>query len=311
MVVDDWNSRDRQGQVQLSHGPRLYLKASGPPRRQANAPAVVLVHGLGGTASEWLEVQRYVSRFARVYLYERAGYQGSDTSAIDPTCASIAAHLQSLLQAAGVEPPYLLVGHSYGGVIARQFLADDPTLVCGMVLVDSVPVVARFPEVWTKLLGNATYADVVGLRDNLGISTEQYRIIDRESQLNEGVGGIAEKELKHMSPGNQRLDDSLRGKQALGQNRLCVIFCDESNDFRKVYEYGVLHGHGTAEEQETVRQHLESMSADDEAAQRTQLALSGATRFIRAEGSRATHNVHMVDPCWVARQVQWVIDGTI
>ncbi|KAK6436826.1 hypothetical protein LTR95_006983 [Oleoguttula sp. CCFEE 5521] len=307
--MEDWASQEQSGRVQLAEGYSLYLKASGPARTTADAPAVVLVHGLGGSASEWLAVQRIVSDFARVYLYGRAGYQGSDTSPSDPTPKSIAAELRALLQAAAILPPYLLVGHSYGGVIVRQFLADHASVVSGMVLLDSVPVANKCPAVWTNLLGSASYAEVVGLRANLAISEVDYESIERESELNEQPGGIAERELGFIVPGNQQLYQYLQGRQALGNGRLCVIWCDEAQDFRKVHEHGVRHGHGTVDELETVRAHLETMSIDEEAAQRTQLALSSAARFVRAGGVRSTHNVHMVDPGWVAQQIRWVYNG--
>ncbi|OQO09763.1 hypothetical protein B0A48_05167 [Cryoendolithus antarcticus] len=308
-MMEDWVSKAQTGQVYLPEGYSLFLKACGPARTKSDAPVVVLVHGLGGSASEWLDVQRVVSDFARVYLYERSGYQGSDPSPNDPTPQSIAAELRALLQAAAIAPPYLLVGHSYGGVIVRQFLADYASTVSGMVLVDSVPVVNKFPTVWTKLLGNASYAEVVGLRANLSVNEKDYDSIEHESELNEQPGGIAERELGFIVPGNQRLYQYLQERQALGSGRLCVIWCDEARDFRRVYEHGVRHGYGTSDEQEIVRAHLETMSMDEEVAQRTQLALSSTARFVRAEGVRATHNVHMVDPSWVAQQIRWVFDG--
>ena len=64
------------------------------------------------------------------------------------------------------------------------------------------------------------------------------------------------------------------------------------------------------EEQEVVRRHCLKMSRVDEAAQREQLALSSNARFVRADGKRATHNVHVVDPEWVAGQIKWALDGT-
>ncbi len=310
MKGSGWLSGDKEGRVELSDGHSLYLRAAGPERGSSSTPAIVLVHGLGGTASEWLAVQRLVARFARVYLYERAGYHTSDTSTQPPTPANIAGDLQALLKAAKVDPPYLLVGHSFGGVLINQFLADYDGDVFGMVIVDSPLVVNRFPEVWPKLLGDAKHEEVIGLHSNISIDEDEYQTIMHESALNEATGGIAGKELGAMIPHNQHLKEWLHGRKLLGDRRLSVLFCDESNDFKKVYEYGVKHGHGTAEEQEVIQKHLETMSADDEAAQREHLALSDNSRFCKADGKRATHNVHLVDPEWVVGQIRWVFDGT-
>lgn len=302
---------EQERRVRLPDGRHLSLKTSGPPRTSPLTPAIILLHGLGGCAREWFEVQRHIARFAPVCVPERAGYHGSDPPTLPPTSANIAADLRALLRAAGVQPPYLLVGHSYGGVVARQVLKDALGEVAGLLLVDSVPVANFFPQAWTELLGGSTYEEVVGLRGNRGVAEEEWELIARESALNEAPGGIAETELGLIRPGNRVLDDELRGWQALGRKPLCVVFCDESNDFRKVYEYGVEHGFGTAEQQEVMRRHLEKMSVEDEAAQRTQLALSENARFLKAEGKRATHNVQLVDPAWVAEQVKWVYDRSV
>lgn len=309
-TTTDWSSGEQIGSVILPDGRRLWLHAAGPTRETTATPAVVLVHGLGGTALEWLAVHRHIAQSARVYLYERAGYHGSDESAQQPTAANIAADLHALLTTAGVQPPFLLVGHSYGGVIINQFLAHYTTDVFGMVIIDSSPVVDRVPAVWTKLLGGAEYEDVVGLHANLGIPEEEYQQIRLMSDANEAAEGIAAREVEHQAPANQQLWDSIRGKQLLGDRRLAVVFCDESHDFWKIYQYGVEHGYGAAGEQETIRRHLVDMSQKDEAAQREQLALSSNAKFVRADGKRATHNVHVVDPEWVAHQIKWVLDGT-
>jgi pimeloyl-ACP methyl ester carboxylesterase len=215
---EEWMALDKQEHIELPDGRTLYLKSSGPKRtrNKADTSAVVLVHGLGGAASEWLEVQRRVACFAPVLLYERGGYYGSDPAPSIPTCANIAAELRSPLEAADIQPPYLLIGHSYGGLLVRQFLAENPSAVSGMVLIDSPPVVERMPADWTKLLGPSNYEEVVSLQANIGISKDEYKTILLESKVNEAPGGIAEKELEAMFPANQALDDSLQGQQLLG-----------------------------------------------------------------------------------------------
>ncbi|KAK3046376.1 hypothetical protein LTR09_012152 [Extremus antarcticus] len=307
----DWSRGEHQGPVQLPDGRHLYLIVSGPGRRSPAEPVVIIEHGLDGTASEWLAVQRLVARFARVYVYERAGHHRSDPPSQPPTSENIAADLRSLLTQAGIQPPYLLVGHSYGGVLIRQFLADYTSSVTGMVIVDSAPVVNRVPDSWSTLLGDATYEDVIGLTANRAVPAEEWKTIMHERKLNEG---IAEQEFEYLLGSSKKLRDRLRGQQLLEDHRLSVVFCDESNDFRKVYEYGVEHGNGTEEAREALRKHLEDMSAVDEAGMRQHLTLSSHARFVKAEGKRRTHNVHLVDPQFVAREISWMLkerDGAL
>lgn len=152
----DWSHGTKSGLVSLTDH-ALFLRASGPDRLGTKVPTVVIEHGLKGTSTEWLAVERLVSRFARVYSYERAGYYRSDSSQTTaPTRQKIAADLRRLLLAAQVAPPVVLVGHSYGRVPARQFLADYHEEVAAMVIVDSAPEVTEVPP----LLEDATYLEM-------------------------------------------------------------------------------------------------------------------------------------------------------
>lgn len=73
-------------------------------------------------------------------LYERTGYGQSEACpTAEPDSLTIVDELSRLLAAAALPPPYLVVGHSWGGILSREFLAArGPELICGMVLVDAV-----------------------------------------------------------------------------------------------------------------------------------------------------------------------------
>jgi pimeloyl-ACP methyl ester carboxylesterase len=101
-------------------------------------PAVVIVPALNGNILEWLHIVRELQQNTRVCVYDRAGIGWSDP--LPPgrlTIPAMAADLYALLEASGIAPPYVVAGHSLGGVIARRFAADYPKQVCGLVLVDS------------------------------------------------------------------------------------------------------------------------------------------------------------------------------
>lgn len=302
----NWAQGDQSDKVQLPDGHALHLTASGPARQSPGTPAVIIEHGLGGSASEWVAVQRLVARFARVYVYERAGYHPSDPPTKDPTAQNIAADLRMLLRTAGVEPPYLLVGHSYGGVLIRQYLADYTDEVFGMLIVDSAPIVTKVPPSWSTLVGDSSYEEIVGIKASHVLTDQEYQTMQRDGDMN---SGIATKELDVQPEGAKALKHRLESRRGLLTGRLSIIFCDESIDFGKVYEYGVQHGNGTEEAREALRKRLEDMSEVDEAAMREHLALSHESRFVKAEGKQRTHNVHVVDPAFVTREIQWVFEG--
>jgi len=101
------------------------------------SPTVILESGLNDSWLSWYKVQPVVAKFTRVCSYDRAGVGWSDTQPEPPHSRSIAVHLHSLLNNAGVKPPYVLVGHSIGGIHVRVYQNMYPSDVVGMVLVDS------------------------------------------------------------------------------------------------------------------------------------------------------------------------------
>jgi pimeloyl-ACP methyl ester carboxylesterase len=113
-------------------GRRLHILDAGQ-----GAPAVVVVPALADGVVTWIAVQRALAPELRMVLYDRSGVGWSDPPRGRRTPDGFAAELRELLSAAQVEPPYLLVAHSLGGIIARRFAARWPGSVAGLILVDS------------------------------------------------------------------------------------------------------------------------------------------------------------------------------
>jgi pimeloyl-ACP methyl ester carboxylesterase len=121
-------------------GHRLHLNCSG-----AGSPTVVLDSALGGSSMSWSLVQPALARITRVCSYDRAGFGWSDAGPFPRTAGRIADELRRLLARAAVEPPFVLVGHSFGGLVVRVFTARHPRDVAGLVLVDPA-----HPEDWVQ-----------------------------------------------------------------------------------------------------------------------------------------------------------------
>jgi len=101
------------------------------------APTVVFDSGAGESGMAWSHIQTEVARRTRACWFDRAGYGWSDTGPYPRTSAQMSSELHTLLQRAGIAPPYLLVGHSLGGLNVRVYAGLYPDEVAGAVLVDS------------------------------------------------------------------------------------------------------------------------------------------------------------------------------
>ena len=113
-------------------GFRLHLDARGG----GAGPTVVFDAALGGSSISWTLVHDEVARFARACAYDRAGFGWSDAGPMPRTAGRIADELRVLLDRAGEPPPYVLVGHSFGGLVARIFAGRYRDVTAGLVLVD-------------------------------------------------------------------------------------------------------------------------------------------------------------------------------
>ena len=113
-------------------GYRLHLWSTGKGN-----PTVVLEAGGGGFSLHWSLVQPRVAQFTRVCSYDRAGMAWSDPGPAPRTMKQEVYELHRLLHKAGVKGPYVLVGQSYGGLLARLYAHHYRREVAGMVLVDS------------------------------------------------------------------------------------------------------------------------------------------------------------------------------
>jgi pimeloyl-ACP methyl ester carboxylesterase len=117
--------------VDVGDGINMHIYCTGE-----GSPTVVLDAGLNGGTMSWAGVQEQVSNHTRVCSYDRAGMSWSEPGTKPRTYMRIADELHALLDAAGEQGPYVLVGHSVGAHTVRFFVQKYPTDVAGIVLVD-------------------------------------------------------------------------------------------------------------------------------------------------------------------------------
>ena len=114
-------------------GRRLSVAISG-----GGNPTVILETGLGAESSEWGAVERLLADEFRIVRYDRANRGASDPAPRPRRASDMLADLRNMLRAKRIGPPYVLVGHSFGGLLMRLFAAKYSGEVAGLVLVDSV-----------------------------------------------------------------------------------------------------------------------------------------------------------------------------
>ena len=114
-------------------GYKLHINCQG----SGAGPTVILEAGTGATSLDWALVQPQVSRFAKVCAYDRAGIGWSDAGPKPRNAPVMVEELHRLLERAGLKGPFVLVGHSIGGIVSRHYAAKYPGEVSGLVLVDS------------------------------------------------------------------------------------------------------------------------------------------------------------------------------
>lgn len=121
-------------------GYELFITCAGQ-----GSPLVVLEAGLDVGHSTWTTIQPAVAQFTRVCSYDRAGLEQSAPAPTPRTSQQVVADLHTLMGKASLPGPYVLVGHSFGGLHTRLYASEYPDEVVGMVLIDAI-----HPDWWAR-----------------------------------------------------------------------------------------------------------------------------------------------------------------
>jgi pimeloyl-ACP methyl ester carboxylesterase len=169
-------------------GYRLHVNVTGDAQ---GGPTVILDSGMVSFSSNWAWVQPEVARVARAVSYDRAGLGWSDRGPRPRDAGRSATELHAALHEIGVTGPYVLAGHSYGGLVLRAFAALYRDEVAGMVLVD-----ASHPDQWARF---GVSSKVLGWSNKVGSVVARFgvfRVFNGEYRLlAEGLPSRAYDEL--------------------------------------------------------------------------------------------------------------------
>ncbi len=117
--------------VTIGDGSKLYFHEMG-----AGEPTVLFEAGFGATHLNWRGIQETISKSARTVSYDRSGLGWSSRCRTSRIPSNISMELHQMVRQAGLKPPFILVGHSFGGLVMRRYAALYPDEVVGVVLID-------------------------------------------------------------------------------------------------------------------------------------------------------------------------------
>lgn len=267
----------------------LWATVRGPIRSRSD-PLLIFTTGAGGSSAIYVKLQQALSTHIRALFYDRAGY---DKSTFPPShslpdgkiyASSTACDLRKLLRATELEPPYIIMAHSYGGIIARSFLElykTDLEAISGMILLDTATelMLQLFSRVPAKELvavaRNVDWEALTHLKEQSGMSDEEWEYaIDAQQRCEKA----AEMEDTHTSAHQLALHHQLEC-QALGSKPLLVLKFNMAKDYQMLYDAGINNGDGTKEEREKAKIFVQTFELFHDQIARAQCSLSHDAEF--------------------------------
>lgn len=116
------------------HNFNVYVK--GFENRKANSPAIIFENGMGMGLGNWDTIIEEMAKIAPVFAYDRSGVAKSEKVFQLPTPKLVSENLKAILSTLNIPPPYVLVGHSMGGLYSRAFAGFYPNDIAGLVFID-------------------------------------------------------------------------------------------------------------------------------------------------------------------------------
>ena len=174
-------------------GHRLHVHVTGEPRQ--GSPTVILDAGMVSFSSNWAWIQGDVAKLTRVVSYDRAGLGWSDMGHGLHDAGANATQLTAALEVLGVAGPFVLAGHSYGGLTVRAFADRHRNDVVGLILVD-----ASHPDQWQRFGFSSRVLGWGSRVSSLAARFGVFRVFDKEYRLlATGLPARAEAELMAFS----------------------------------------------------------------------------------------------------------------
>ncbi|KAL9617592.1 MAG: hypothetical protein Q9160_007605 [Pyrenula sp. 1 TL-2023] len=292
----------------------LALYTHGPEPGSFKDPVVLFVSGVATSSLVWAAVTRLLPPSLRSYTYDRSGCGSSELSPLTPTAENIALELSQLIEKAPIKNPLVIVGHSWAGVLAREFVAltGNGPHIAGLVLVDanhetSLQVLNVLDANLSAIFAGVDHYSAKGLRAEHKMTREEWDAYVGD-EATEKFTMQAEKEVFEYPRSFEPLKKKELGKgqPLLGDKPVYVIGGFRSKDWNGMYKAGVEKGNGTEEQRSAAREMIRMADEKHGGLMREHLKLSTRGKLVSAYESG--HFVQLTQPDIVVDGVKWVLD---
>ncbi|KAE9380713.1 alpha/beta-hydrolase [Stipitochalara longipes BDJ] len=313
----DWSKGEQSGLVDIgTHNLCLY---SHGPDCKPGEPVAICLTGLASSCKAYAAVTRLLKPHIRSYTYDRSGFGGSELSPLTPSSTNIAIELDLLVKIALIEPPYIFIAHSYGGILVREFLhlQPSPSSIASLVLLkvnhDRMAKLIdwRHPAIWS-MAANLDFNTLPSFSDPHALTAEEWDTYQVDIVSPKHIAQ-ADLERPHYTAAFETVEEKGHLQRAergepplLGNNPVAILVAEQSKGFQEIYDAGLKAGNGSLEEQATFGKMVSTWKETHERLQVELQALSSCTkmRYLTCQ-----HNVHEYDPQAVVEEVLWVLEA--
>lgn len=292
----------------------LALYTHGPEPSSLQDPVVLFVTGVASSSLVWAAVTRLLPPSLRSYTYDRSGLGSSELSPLAPTAENIALELSRLIEKAPIKNPLIIVGHSWAGVLVREFivLTGNGPHIAGLVLVDanletSLQVLNLLDTNLQTIFKDVEPLAAKRLTSENKLTPEEWNafVNDEASKKSKLQAG---KELDEYGSSFEPLQKKELDKKQplLADKPVFVIGGVRSRDWSRMYEAGVKRGNGTDEQRNYSREMIETADEKHVGLMKEHLKLSTKGKLVFAHESG--HFVQLTQPDVVIDGVKWVLD---
>jgi pimeloyl-ACP methyl ester carboxylesterase len=197
----DKNAYSPRGQLYTVSGHQMHLVCMGE-----GSPAVILQAGASAESLWWYRVQNQLAAHTQVCAFDRPGMGWSEPVDGSREPLIMNAELHTLLEQAGVSPPYIMAGHSFGSILTRIYAAQYPQEVAGIILVDSQLVTPKHFASQSEIDQNRSYWDVVQVIGSVITRIGLTRLTGTNTFQNAGYPAELALEMTGLQARNQVID---------------------------------------------------------------------------------------------------------